>query len=353
MLSTYTKIFIALSVMVALASCSSKGKNKASAAGNPSGAASATIVEAVVVKPRPLDRKINVTGTIIANEEIELRSEISGKVTSISFSEGNRVQKGQLLVKIIDSDLQAELKKLVLQDTLISRDEFRKGKLLEMNAISREEYDNVLTQLHTIRAEKHYVLAQIEKTEIRSPFDGMAGLRYVSEGGFVSPTSLIATLQQINPVKVEFSVPERYRNYMQSGTEIYFTTTGSDENFKAIVYAIEAKIDPATRTVKVRARCSNDKNLLTPGAFAKVEIVLERMDSALVVPAQAVIPELNGQKVFLVKNGEAQVSKIEVGIRTDSETEILSGINEGDTLALTGLLQLRPGSKVEVKLRAE
>jgi membrane fusion protein (multidrug efflux system) len=277
-----------------------------------------------------------------------LRSEATGKVTGIYFTEGSRVSKGQLLVKINDNDLQAQLKKMVLQDTLLSRDEFRKKSLLEMNAISKEEYDNALTQLQSTRAEKSYVLAQIEKTEVRAPFDGMVGLRNISEGGFVNSAFLIATMQQVNPVKIEFSVPERYKEFLKNGTEIQFTITGTTETFKGTVYAVESKIDPVTRTVKVRAKSNNEKNLLVPGAFAKVQLILEKVNNAIVVPAQSVIPEMNGQKVFLIKEGKAKSTPVELGIRTESNTEILSGINAGDTLAVTGLLQLRDGAGVLV-----
>ncbi len=307
-------------------------------------------VQVVIIKPEPLNRKINITGSIIANEEVELRSEATGKVTGIFFSEGSRVTKGQLLVKINDNDLQAQLKKLVLQDTLISQDEFRKRALLDMNAISKEEYDNTLTQLQSIRAEKSYILAQIEKTEVRAPFDGLIGLRNISEGGFVNPSFLIASMQQVNPVKIEFSVPERYREFLKNGTEIQFTVTGSDEDFKGTVYAVESKIDPVTRTVKVRAKSGNEKNVLVPGAFAKVELILEKVENAVVIPAQAVIPEMTGQKVFLIKDGKAKSVPVELGIRTEANTEILSGINAGDTLAITGLLQLRDDAAVSVSV---
>jgi membrane fusion protein, multidrug efflux system len=330
-----------------IASCKSKGNQSGA---QPGSTMPATQVQAMVIQPQPLERKINITGSIIANEEVELRSEVAGKVTGIYFSEGSRVTKGQLLVKINDNDLQAQLKKLVLQDTLISRDEFRKKKLLEMNAVSKEEYDNAITQLQSVRAEKEFVLAQIAKTEIRAPFDGAIGLRNISEGGYAPSSFLVATMQQVNPVKIEFSVPERYRDFLKSGTSIQFTVTGSENIFKGTVYAVEAKIDPVTRTVKVRARSENDKNRLIPGAFAKVELILEKINDAIVIPAQTVVPEMNGQKVFLIKNGKAKSSQVELGIRTDRDTEILSGIAPGDTLAITGLLQLRDGTSVNTSI---
>lgn len=340
-----------LSLIFLFISC--KKKNDASEVKSTNPISSATIVDAVVIKPRFLERKISLTGSVVANEEVEIRSEVSGKVTGIYFNEGSQVQKGQLLVKINDNDLQAQLKKLALQDTLLAQDEFRKRALLEINAVSKEEYDNALTQLQSIRAEKSFVLAQIEKTEIRAPFDGVIGLRYISVGGFVSPTLLIAAMQQVNPVKVEFSVPERYRAFLNNGKEIQFTITGSEEVFKGTVYAVESKIDPITRTVKARAKCDNSESKLVPGSFAKVELILEKVNDALVVPAQAVIPQMNGQIVFLIKNGKAKSVPVEIGTRMEADTEIISGVSAGDTLAYTGLLQLRDGGEVNVSIESK
>lgn len=343
----YPVIFLSLTFFIP--SCGTKNNRQASDA--KTGAPAALSIEAIVVKPKELHRKINVTGTIIANEESELHSEVSGKITGIYFNEGAFVKKGQLLVKINDSDLQAQYKKLAFQDTLLARDEFRKRKLLEMNAISKEEYDNVFIRLQSVKAEADLIRAQLQKTEIYAPFDGIIGLRNVSEGSFVNPNMIIAVMQQVNPVKIEFSVAERYHKYLKPGVPVHFTVTGTEEDFTGIVYAVEAKIDPVTRTIKVRAKSENEQNKLVPGAFAKVEIVLEKMDRAIAIPSQAIIPELNGQKVFLVKNGKALSSPVETGIRTDMESEIISGISEGDTLAVTGLLQLRNGIDVNVAIR--
>lgn len=313
------------------------------------GTASGLLIDAVVVNPRHLERKINVTGTLLANEEVALRSEISGKVIGIFFEEGSAVKKGQLLIKINDSDLQAQLKKTRLQDSLLTKDENRKKQLLALKAISQEEYDMILTELQSVRADQQLLQAQIAKTNITAPFDGQIGLRYISEGSFTDPTAVLATMQQINPMKLEFSVPEKYRSYLKSGTTISFSVVGIDSLFSASVYAVEASIDQSTRSVKVRARSNNQNQMLYPGAFAHVEIVLENVENALVIPAEAVIPELKGQKVFVVKNGKVESVQVEAGIRNESETEITSGLSVGDTLAVTGLLQLRNGSPIEIK----
>jgi len=336
---------IAAIVAIVFFSCGNDAKNAVQSRGS----GPALLVDAVVVKPRHLERKINVTGSLLANEEVALKSEISGKVTGIFFEEGSTVQKGQLLIKINDSDLQAQLTRTRLQDSLLTKDENRKKQLLTLKAISQEEYDMVLTELQSVRADQQLLQAQIAKTNVTAPFDGQVGLRYISEGSFTDPSVVLATMQQINPMKIEFSVPEKYRSYLKPGTTISFSVVGIDSLFSANVYAIEARIDQSTRSVKVRARCNNQNQMLYPGAFAHVEIVLEDVENALVIPAEAVVPELKGQKVFVVKNGKVESIQVETGIRNESETEITNGISVGDTLAVTGLLQLRNGSSIEIK----
>jgi membrane fusion protein, multidrug efflux system len=337
-------IITVCSGFILLSACSSGEKSPAGK--GPGGGA--LPIEVVVVKQRYLERKINVTGTLLANEEVELRSELSGKVTRINFEEGMPVNKGQVLFKINDSELQAQLQRVRLQDSLLTSEENRKRQLLKLKAISQEEYDRALTELQSVRADQQLLKAQMDKAIIVAPFDGQIGLRSISEGGFTDPGKVLATMQQINPIKIDFAVPEKYRAYLRPGTSISFTVSGIDSLFQAEVYAIEARIDQNTRSVQVRARCSNKSGLLFPGAFAKVEIVLEEVENAIVIPAEAVVPELKGQKVFVIRNGKALSVPVETGIRSGTETEITMGLSAGDTLAVTGILQLRNEAPVAV-----
>jgi len=343
-MKSFLPIIIFCSGIILLTACNSGGK---APTGNGQGGGTLPI-EVVIVKPRHLERKINVTGTLLANEEVELRSELSGKVTRINFDEGKPVSKGQILFKINDSEWQAQLQRVRLQDSLLTTEENRKRQLLKLKAISQEEYDRALTELQSIRADQQLIKAQMDKAVIVAPFDGQIGLRSISEGGFTDPGKVLATMQQINPIKIDFAVPEKYRAYLQSGTSIAFSVAGIDSVFQAEVYAIEARIDQNTRSVQVRARCNNKSGVLYPGAFAKVEIVLEEVPNAIVIPAEAVIPELKGQKVFVVRNNKAISIPVETGIRTGAEIEIIQGLNVGDTLAVTGLLQLRNEANVSV-----
>ncbi|MDO1447805.1 efflux RND transporter periplasmic adaptor subunit [Rhodocytophaga aerolata] len=321
----------------------------ASAGGKGGPGAGNVAVDVIVVKSEKLDNKIQSTGTILANEEVELRSEISGKVSRIFFKEGDRVKKGQVLVRINDEEQQAQLKRLQYNIKLNEDQEFRQKRLLEKEAISQQEYDISLTQLNTIRAELQQLDAVIDKYSIRAPFSGIIGLRYISEGSYVSPTSQIAFMQDIDKVKVEFSISEKYAAQVKPGSKIAFSITGRDKQYEGTVYAVEPKIDLATRSVRIRAISPNPDGELFPGAFARVELTLETIDNAIMIPTEALIPELQGQKVFLYKNGRAISSPVETGLRTERAIQITKGVQSNDSLIVTGLLQLKDSTQVKVR----
>lgn len=305
-------------------------------------------VEVTIIKTDELSNRVVVTGSVFANESLEVKGEISGKITKIPFQEGKRVQKGDLLVQINDEEIAAQLEKQRYNQKLYKDIEARQVKLLERDAISQEEYDNALNRLNTTDADIKLLEAQLAKTRIRAPFSGIIGLRYVSEGAFISPNSIIATLYSINPAKVEFSVAGRYSTQVKVGQKIKFTIENDDEELEGTVYAIEPQIDPNTRTLKVRALADNTKGLLLPGQFVRVELILETIDNAILIPSESVIPVMNGHKVYVKEDGKAKEVNVKMGIRTNLALEILSGLAKGDTLITTGLLQLRPGMEVEV-----
>lgn len=300
-------------------------------------------VEAVVVKAGRLDNKLIVTGSIMPNEQLELKSEVSGKITAIHFKEGKFVRKGELLVEINDDELFAQLEKQKYNQKLNEDNEFRQRKLLEKDAISQEEYDNALNRLNTTIADIKLLEAQLAKTKIRAPFDGTIGLRYVSEGAFINSNTVIATLYNLSPAKVEFAVPGRYSMQVRPGRKVFFTIENDSRVFQGNVYAVEPQIDPSTRTLRIRAIAENREGLLLPGQFVRVELILETVENALLVPTQSIIQEMEGARVFISKNGKASQVNVTTGTRTEREIEILSGLNAGDTLIITGLLQIREG----------
>jgi membrane fusion protein, multidrug efflux system len=336
------------SVILSLLLISGCGRQNAASANRGGSAAGKTPVEACLVQPRLLQNTISTTGTLLANEDVQLRSEISGRITGIFFEEGRRVKKGELLLKINDSDLQAQLKRKDVEEKQAADQESRQKKLREINVVSQEDYDRDLNAMSMIQAEKEGLQAQLAKTEVRAPFDGIIGLRYVSAGGYVSPSMLIATVQDIDPMKVEFSAPEKHARRLKPGTEITVRVGDSPDKYVGTVYAVEAMIDPDTRTIKARAKIPNPGGDLIPGAFAKVEITLEELPDAIVIPSGAVIPRINDEIVYLCQNGLARMAPVTTGIRTDSGTQITQGLTLGDTLIISGLLQLADGKAVQI-----
>jgi len=306
-------------------------------------------VSAMVVRPQLLNNKIFTTGTLLANEEVELRPEISGRVTGVYFEEGGRVQKGQLLLKINDSELKAELKGKEIEEKLAADDEQRKRGLFDIHGISQEEYDKAVNSLKMIQAQKEVIQSQLAETEIVAPFDGVIGLRYVSEGSYVTDNMLVATMQDIDPMKVEFSVPEKYARQIDRKTSLAVTVGDSPQQFKGQVYAVESKIDLGTRTIKARATIPNPGHHLIPGSFAKVEISLAQIPNAILIPAESVIPEINGEKVFVYLDGKVHAVSVKTGIRTENDVQITEGLNPLDTLVISGILQLADGKDVEIK----
>jgi len=310
-------------------------------------------VNAVIVKTNNLQNKIFSNGTLVSNEEVELRSEISGKITQIMFEEGRKVQKGNLLIKINDSELQATYKKNKSRETLARDREYRYKQLLEKNLTSQQEYDIQLNELNSVLADVEFTEAQIQKTEIRAPFDGVIGLRSVSVGSYISPQTKIATLQSINPMKVDFSVPQKYFNLIKEGKTIFVKLASSGKIYTGKIYtgkiyAVEPKIDQNTRTVQARAFVPNERNELNPGAYVEIDIVLENINKTILVPTDVVVPDIEGEKVFVYRNGKAVPQLIKTGIRTEKELQIISGLNLGDTLIVSGIIQLRPNSPIKL-----
>lgn len=306
-------------------------------------------VNAIVIQPTLLNNTIFTTGTLLANEEVKLQPEIAGRVTDVFFTEGSKVKKGDVLIRINDRELKAQLKGKEIEEKQASDLETRERRLFEIKGISQEEYDKVANALKMIQAQKEVVEAQLAQTEIVAPFDGIIGLRYVSPGSYVSTDMLVATMQDVDPIKVEFSVPEKYVKQIKKGTEITVLVGDSKEEYKGSVYAVESKIDLETRTIKARAKIPNPNGDLIPGSFAKVDITLEQLPNAIVIPSESVIPEMNGEKVFICVNGKVRSVLVKAGIRTESSIQIVEGLNPQDTLVVTGLLQLSDGKAVEIK----
>ncbi len=345
------KILIGITIVVLLAIVflpkilSSEGGSNSMTGGRPD---VSVPVKAHVITLETLSNSVFTTGTILANEEVELRSEVSGKIIKILFKEGSFVNKGDLLIKINDADLQAQLRRAESKVKLSEEKESRQRQLRDGNLISQEEYDNTLGELNVNQADYDLIKAQIDKTEIKAPFGGIVGLRSVSEGSYVTTSTVMARLQNFNNIKVDFSIPERYSASVKTGDELEFKISGSSKIFKAKVYAIEPKIDPGTRTLQIRAICSSAYKELIPGAFANVELSLKQTSGAILIPTVSIVPELKGQKVYLYKSGVVVPQVVELGTREETRVQVTAGLNLGDTVITSGILQIRPNSKVKI-----
>jgi len=312
----------------------------------------AVIVQAVIVESQAISDRLYLSGSLAPSERIDIFPEISGRVMKLSLKEGAFVQKGDVLVRIQDAELQAQLRSLEAKTDLAKQQEIRLKKLLNIQGVSRDEYDAVYYQLKAFEADADLIKAQIDKTKIQAPFSGTIGLKYISEGAIVNPSTRIASLQQNKPVKLDFAIPEKYAAQVGPGYKVKFTLQSGSKVYTAKVFATETQVDALTRTLPVRAVCEQNDAELIPGAFARIELVLDEDEAALMIPTTAIIPILKGQQVYRVRNGQAEAIQVLTGLRTEKEIQIISGISEGDTIITTGIMSLRPGMPVQVSLHS-
>lgn len=303
-------------------------------------------VNARIIKPQLLTDAFTTTGVLLPDEEVDLSFETSGKVIEINFEEGTNIKKGQLLAKVNDRQLQAQLQRLVSQLKLAEDRVFRQNALLEKDAVSKEAYEQVKTDLATLNADIEIIKANISLTELRAPFDGVIGLRQISVGSYASPTTIVAKLTKIAPLKVEFSVPERYASQIRKGTNLNFRIEGKLDAFSAQVYAVESTIDPKLHQFTARALYPNTNHTLLPGRYASILLKKDEIQNAIAIPTEAIVPEMGKDKVFLYKSGKAEPVEVVTGLRTDTEVEIVRGLQAGDTLLTSGTMQLRLGLPV-------
>lgn len=305
-------------------------------------------VNVVIARPRLFNEKITIKGSIISNEEVMLKSEVPGKVVNILFKEGQFVRKGTLLVKMLDDDLQAQLEKAIIKEKNLSAKELRQRTLLAKESISQQEYDDMNTDLRTSRAEIEQLTAQIAKTEVKAPFDGTIGLRKISPGDIINSGTEIAPLVNSDPAKIVFSIPEKYAATLPVNSAISFKLSGSVNVYQARIFAREPRIDEATRSLQLKAQLPNPKGFFIPGSYVEIDLTLEGIPDALLIPTDALTSEAVGQKIYIYRNGVPVPTYIETGTRTDTEIQVLKGIEPGDTIITSGTIQITPRSKVAI-----
>ncbi len=297
------------------------------------------------VKDVPFARTVSTVGTLRANEAVTLVPELSRLIGKIEVKEGSDVAKGDLLFKLDDSDLQAQMGEILVRLKLATANKERVADLLPRKAISRQEFDISISELAVLEAQKETQAVEISKTEIRAPFAGRVGVRQVSEGAYVSPATPLITLQDLSRIKVDFPLPERYSGDVHTGQKFTFSVAGNGRVFEGVVTVIEPAIDAVTRSLLVRGVCESPKGLL-PGGFAEVSLTLDGESSGFLVPSQAIVPSQRGSGIYVIREGKADLVAVETGVRTEDQVQILKGLEKGDIVATTNLLRMRPGSEV-------
>ena len=302
-------------------------------------------VDVIIAETVKFPSSIEVNGTSLSEEMIELHPEISGRLTYLNIPDGAEVKEGSVLAKINDADLQAQLEQQKVQLDLAVKTEQRLRELLTVNGINQSDYDAALSQVNTINANIKVLNAQIDKTVVRAPFSGRLGLRMVSPGAYVTPQTLLGTLEESENIKIDFTVPEFYAKLARVGYTVFIQTNESDEKKTAVISAVEPQINVETRNIKVRARLKSSN--ISPGTFVKV--LLNKDEEGIVVPSNALIPDASSNQVIVIKKKKAVFVKVETGIRNADVVELLNGVNSGDTIVVSGVLFVRPNTFVKIR----
>lgn len=305
-------------------------------------------VKIQVVQPEVFSEIVRLSGSLVARESVQLVAEAAGRIAYLDLQEGQRVKAGQLLLSLNNDDLKAQLaKQKAILEELETR-LVRQKALLKSEAISQQAFDQIDLEFKSVSADITLIKAQIEKTEIRAPFSGRVGLRYVSKGAYVGPNTQIAELVNADPMLIDFAIPEKYASQLSMGMPLRFTVENQKMEFKAKVIAISPRIDPNTRTLQVRAQVPNPQNELVAGSFARIELSLNEIQAALMVNSTAIVPEMNTKKVFVIRNGLVEAVQVVTTARTDSRVLVDEGLLPGDTVITAGILKIRPGIQVEI-----
>ncbi len=306
------------------------------------------VVDVIVVQPQTIANIVEANGSVVSGEYVEVRPEISGRLTALNVNEGKFINKGTVLARINDADLRAQLNKVKVQLNLAEVTLDRYSKLLEIQGINKADYDVALNQVSSYKADIGILQAEIAKTVIRAPFSGVIGLRQVSNGAYVSPTTVIATLQQPGNLRIDFTLPETYSNLVKRGNTVSITTdnTGSERK-QATIIAVEPQISTTTRNIMVRAKPQQTTGV-NPGSFVKVYVDAGN-DNGMLIPANAIIPDARAKQVVVVKGGKAMFVAVQTGVRQEGAVQVTKGLNPGDSVVVSGVLFARPNSPVKVR----
>jgi len=349
-MTTTTKTLSCLALALACYSLTSFAADPPGKAGAPAGAPPRPMsVEAVQAVVTPVNDEVTAVGSLQSNESVMIRSEIAGRIATINFQEGKTAGAGDLLFSLDASEYQAQLAQSAANVKLTEMNFTRAKDLREKSLISQQEFDDTSAKLEESRAKLALDQSRLEKSAIRSPFNGVLGVRNVSPGAYIKPGEDLVMLEDIDPIKVEFRIPEMYSRQVKPGQHIAVRVDAyPGEIFNGEVYVIDTRMDAQTRTMLLRGRIPNAKKNLRPGMFARVALILATRSNALVVPEQAMVPFGGDQFVYRVVDGKAVQTRVEPGRRMDGKVEIKTGVNAGDSVVTAGQMKLRDGMPVAV-----
>ena len=345
--NAFTAILI-IAFSLSVVSCSTKRKEEVTVRQS-QGPRPAVKVDGYIVGTQIVSESVEVPGSIVAEQSTEIHPEISGRIISLNVREGSIVSKGSVIAKLYDADLQAQKRKLQVQLDIAQQTEQRYNELQKIGGISKQDYDVTRLQVNNLRADLDIINTEISRTVIRAPFTGKLGLKMVSNGAYVSPASVITTIQKTTGLQLDFTVPEKYTGKIKKGQYVNFEIEGNSRNYTAVIEATESGIEQNTRSLGIRANVKGDATGLIPGAFARVKLTFDPDPDALMIPTQAIIPQARGKKVYIYRNGVADFVDVVTGVRDSSNVQVTSGLNKGDTIIVTGLLGLKPEAKVSIK----
>jgi len=330
-------------LLLALVACKGKPDQKKQKDGGPK----AAIVDVIIASNNKINKQIEVNGSVLPNEMTTIQSEVSGRVTFLQIPEGSTVAAGTVLARINDADLKASQQKINVQLDLAQKNEQRLKKLLSIGGINQVDYDVVLNQVNTLKADLSVLQAQLDKTVIKAPFAGILGLRMISMGAYLTPATVITTIQQVNQLKIDFSVPEIYAQKIKKGTIVHVQSADNKTKYDAVVIATEPLINATTRNLKVRALLRGQAFNL--GAFVKISIDASAPANSILIPSNCIIPESTVKKVVVVKDGIGQLVEVETGERNEGLVQVVKGLSVGDSIAVSGVLFVKPNSPVKVR----
>ena len=331
-----------LLLLLFLAACSEKKGSSGPTANLP------PLVDAIVVKLQIISNHLEVNGTAIANEYVELHPESSGRITFLNVPEGKWVSAGTVIARVNDADLRAQLEKTNVQLDLAEKTKERYERLLAVNGINQSDYDASLNAVNGFKADVQYTQALIDKTVVKAPFDGVVGLRQVSLGAYISPATLIATIQQVDKTKIDFTLPEEFSAAIHVGGVVEARTSVVGQGLiKANILAIEPQVNQGSRNLKVRAILQHTNT--NPGGFVKIYLNAGTDHEGLMVPTNCIIPDDKNKQCVVIHRGKAEFVNVETGVRQANNVEIVNGLHQGDTVVVTGVLFARPNNPVEIR----